>query len=49
MGRQCSTFNKRLAKKKNAEKQELHQSIVTNCIRTKIYFALMKLVLLCLL
>ena len=48
MGRQYSTFNNRLAKK-IAEKQELHQSIVTNCMRTKIYFALMKLVLLCLL
>ena len=35
MGRECSTFNNRLAKN-IAEKRELYQSIVTNWIRTKI-------------
>ena len=44
MGRQCDTFYNRLAKK-TAEKPELHQSIVTNWIQTKISFLLLKLVL----
>ena len=41
MGKKCSTFYNRLAKK-IAEKRELHQSIVINWIRTKTYFALLK-------
>ena len=41
MERKCSTFYNRLAKK-IAEKQELHQSIITNWIRTKISFVLLK-------
>ena len=48
MGRECSTFNDRLAKN-IAVKQELHQSIATNWIQTKIYLTLLKLALLCLL
>ena len=47
MGREYSTFYNRLAKK-IAEKGELHQSIVTNWIRTKISFELLKSALLCL-
>ena len=47
MRRWCSTFYKRQAKK-IAQKRELHQSIVTNYIQTKIYFALFKSALLCL-
>ena len=47
MGRECSMFYNKLAKK-IAEKRELHQSIVTNWIRTKISFALLKSALLCL-
>ena len=47
MRRECSTFYNRLAKK-IAEKRELHQSIVTNWIRTKISFTLLKSALLCL-
>ena len=41
MGRECSTLYNRLAKQ-IAEKRELHQSIVTNWIRTKISSALLK-------
>ena len=37
MGRESRTFYNRLAKK-IAEKRELHQLIVTNWIRIKIYF-----------
>ena len=47
MGREGSTFNDRLAKN-IAEKRELHQSIATNWIQTKIYLTLLKLGLLCL-
>ena len=47
MGRECSTFYNRLAKK-IAEKRELHPPVVTNWIRTKISFALLKSALLCL-
>ena len=47
MGRKSRAFYNRLAKK-IAEKRELHQSIVTNWIRTKISFALLKSALLCL-
>ena len=47
MGRECSIFYKRLAKK-IAEIRELHQSIVTNWTRTKISFVLLKSPLLCL-
>ena len=47
MGRECSMFYNKLVKK-IAEKRELHQSIVTNWIRTKISFALLKSALLCL-
>ena len=47
MGRECRTFYNRLGKK-IPEKQELHQSIVTNWIVTKISFALLKSALLCL-
>ena len=46
MGRECITFYNRLAKE-IAEKQELHQSIVTNWLRTKIFVALLKSALLC--
>ena len=45
MGRECSTLYNRLAKQ-IAEKRELHQSIVTNWIRTKISSALLKSALL---
>ena len=47
MGRECSTFYNRLAKK-IVDKRELYQSIITNWIRTKISFALLKSALLCL-
>ena len=47
MARESSTFYNRLAEK-IAEKRELHESIVTNWIRTKTSFALLKLALLCL-
>ena len=47
MGRECSTFYNKLAKK-IAVKRELHQSIVTTLIRTKIFFSLLKSALLCL-
>ena len=45
MGRKCSTFYNRLAKK-IAEKRELHQSMVINWIRTKTSFALLNSALL---
>ena len=47
MGRECSTFYNRLAKK-IAKNRELHQSIITIWMGTKISFALLKSTLLCL-
>ena len=47
MGRECSAFHNTLVKK-IAEKRQLHQSIVTNWIRTKISFALLKSTVICL-
>ena len=46
MKRESGTIYNRLAKK-IAEKREVHQSIVTNWIRTKISFVLLKSALPC--
>ena len=46
MARECDAFYKRLAELL-AEKRDLHQSIVTNWIRTRINFYLLRSTLLC--
>ena len=46
MGRECSMFYNKLSQK-ISEKKDIHKSIATNWIRTKLSFALLKSALLC--